>query len=330
MHTSLSLVSGSRPMTRVLSVTRGNLLWVLLQLLRTELSVMCLTAHIQEDNPPNLIALPPMKGTVCFIDVCNVLHNWWSRKPIMKMFISPGARIQGLNDRPCAFRWQKYCLQFNGKFSTFFKVSLYFHWHKNEAMDVGKLSRSHVYPQRWGQLWNIPHTFHTFMLCMKNHIYTVDANDQFLNVNSKGMNALKVVLFPLISIWSLFPSVTGTGPTYREEFGIKYNIYDLFSLPTYSGWLHQPKEVKKRGLIGKGKLPRTGSVGRWLPALIRLLSRDDRLLGAANEALIGLIKQQAWTRWCVWFTGHSQSHAPAVVTIQKRATESFVSCRPSW
>lgn len=182
-----------------------------------------------------------------------------------------------------------------------------------------------------------PLTCYTYIHAVheKSHfICTVDANGQFLNVNSKGMNALKVVLFLLINIRSLFPSVTGTGPTYREEFCVKYKLcvshHYLFSLPTYSGWPHQLREVKKRGLIGKGKLPRTGSVGRWLPSLIRLLSRDDRLLGAANEHLIGLIKQQAWTRWCVWFTGHSQSHAPAVVTIQKRAMESFVSCRPSW
>lgn len=44
----------------------------------------------------------------------------------------------------------------------------------------------------------------------------------------------------------------------------------------------------------KGNILRLGKWTRkWLPAFIPLLSRHDGLLGAPNELLIGLIKQQA-------------------------------------
>lgn len=57
---------------------------------------------------------------------------------------------------------------------------------------------------------------------------------------------------------------------------------------------------------------------RWLP-LWGTKRTSDRI----NKAT-------GWTRWCVGFTGHSQSHAPAVVTIRKRAARSFVSGQPCW
>lgn len=57
----------------------------------------------------------------------------------------------------------------------------------------------------------------------KSHFkYTADTNDQFLNVNPKEMNVLKVIHFILINIWSLSHQSLGqVQSAYRECFCVK-------------------------------------------------------------------------------------------------------------
>lgn len=114
-------------------------------------------------------------------------------------------------------------------------------------------------------LWYISHSIISYSItylhiqCVheKSHFkYTDVACDQFLNVNLKGMNGIKVIHFILITS-GVFPISHWDRSTQPTVSVFVWNIQlcipcqCLFSLLAYTDRRHQPKSVKKSGLMGK-------------------------------------------------------------------------------